>query len=86
MTKLQFLLVSSLITSVVFLLMGSRDGNSIDSVIPIAAIVALTTIANRYISEHVWDKAAIWVNQTTGRRIFKTKLKRLPPSKSRKLR
>jgi len=85
MTKLQFFLVSSLITSVVFLLMGSRDSNSMDSIFPIAMIIALSSLANRFISENVWDKVAVWANNTTGRRIFRTKMKRLPPSRSRKL-
>jgi hypothetical protein len=85
MTKLQFLLVSSLITSVIFLLMGNRDGNSLDAIFPIAIIIALSGLANRFISENIWDKAAVWANNTTGRRLFRTKMKRLPPSKSRKL-
>jgi len=65
------------------LLAGNRDTNSI---FPIAIVIALSSVANRYISENLWDKLAIWANNTTGRKIFKTKMKRLPPSKSRRLR
>jgi hypothetical protein len=83
MTKLQFFLVTSLITSTLLLLAGNRDTNSI---FPIAIVIALSSVANRYISENLWDKVAIWANNTTGRKIFKTKMKRLPPSKSRRLR
>jgi len=83
MTKLQFFLVTSLITSTLLLLAGNRDTNSI---FPIAIVIALSSVANRYISENLWDRVAIWANNTTGRKIFKTKMKRLPPSKSRRLR
>lgn len=83
MTKLQFFLVTSLITSVLLLLAGNRDVNTI---FPIAIVIAFSSLANRYISENLWDKVSIWANNVTGRKIFKTKLKRLPPSKSRRLR
>lgn len=83
MTKLQFFLVTGLVTSVLFLLIGDRNTNSI---FPIALIIALSSLANRYISESLWDKLAIWFNKTTGRRIFRVKLKGLPPSKSRRIR
>jgi hypothetical protein len=86
MTKLQFLLVTSLITSVIFLIMGSRDSNPFGSVFPIAIVIALSALGNRFVSESVWNKAALWVNNVTGRRIFRVNLKRLPPSKSRRLR
>ncbi len=83
MTKLQFFLVTSLITSVLLLLAGNRDANAI---FPIAIVIAISSLANRFISENLWDKVSIWANNATGRKIFKTKLKRLPPSKSRRLR
>jgi hypothetical protein len=87
MTKFQFFLVSSLLTSVVCLLIGSRDGNSWDTVFPIAIFIALASLCNRYISETAWNKIAIWANTITGKRIFrvKIKMKRLPPSKLRRL-
>lgn len=83
MTKLQFFLVSSLITSTLLLLAGNRDTNAI---FPIAIVIAVSSLANRYISENLWDRVAIWSNHVTGRKIFKTKMKRLPPSKSKRLR
>jgi hypothetical protein len=87
MTKFQFLLVASLITSVVCLLVGSRDGNALDAIFPIALIIALASVCNRYISETVWNKVAIWANTITGKRIFRVKIKRLrlPPSKLNRL-
>jgi hypothetical protein len=87
MTKFQFLLVASLITSVVCLLVGSRDGNALDAIFPIALIIALASLCNRYISETVWNKVAIWANTITGKRIFRVKIKRLrlPPSKLNRL-
>ncbi len=83
MSKLQFFLVTSLITSSLLLLAGNRDTNTI---FPIALVIAVSSLANRYISENLWDKVAIWANNFTGRKIFRTKMKRLPPSKSRRLR
>jgi hypothetical protein len=83
MSKLQFFLITSLITSTLLLLAGNRDTNSI---FPIAIVIAVSSLANRYISENLWDKVAIWGNNITGRKIFRTKLKRLPPSKSRRVR
>ena len=88
MTKFQFLLVSSLITSIVCLLVGSRDGNSLDAIFPIALIIALASVCNRYISENVWNKIAVWANTISGKRIFRVKIKKrlsLPPSKLRRL-
>ncbi len=86
MTKFQFLLVTSLVTSVIFLIMGSRDSNPFGSIFPVAIMVALAALGNRFITEPIWNKAALWVNNVTGRRIFRVNLKRLPPSKSRRLR
>jgi hypothetical protein len=83
MSKLQFFLVTSLITSSLLLLVGNRDTNTI---FPIALVIALSSLANRYISENLWDKVAVWANNTSGRKFFRTKMKRLPPSKSRKVR
>jgi hypothetical protein len=86
MTKFQFLLVSALVSSVVFLFIGSRDSNSFATLLPVVVIMTLSALANRFVSEPIWEKAAIWANTTAGRRIFRTKQKRLPPSKSRRLR
>ena len=86
MTKFQFLLVSALVTSVVFLFVGSRDSNSLAAMFPVVIIMSLSALANRFVSEPAWEKVAIWANTTAGRRIFRTKQKRLPPSKSRRLR
>ncbi len=87
MTKFQFFLVTTLVTSVILLLAGSREGDYLGSVFPIAIIVALSSLANKFISEPIWDKVAVWANGVSGRRIFRTKpLKRLPPSKLRRLR
>jgi hypothetical protein len=87
MTKFQFFLISSLVASVVFLVVGSRDGNSLDSIFPIAIVIALASVCNRYISEMTWNKIAVWANTITGKRIFrvKVKVKRLPPSKLNRL-
>ncbi len=85
MTKLQFLLVSAIATSALFLLVGSRDGNAFGSLLPVAVVVALASLVNRYLPEALWERAAIWVNQTSGRRIFRTRMRRLPPSRSRRL-
>lgn len=83
MTKFQFFLVTSLITSSLLLLVGNRDTNTI---FPIAIVIALSSLANRYISENIWDRVAIWANNVSGRKFFRTKMKRLPPSKSRRVR
>jgi hypothetical protein len=89
MTKFQFLLVASLLTSVVCLLAGSRDANPFGAVLPIASIMAITYLINRYVSETLWDKFALWANHLTGRRIFRVRrkpMKQLPPSRARRLR
>lgn len=86
MTKFQFFLVSTLLTSVILLLMGNRDGNSLGSLLPVSVIVALSYLGNRYISENIWESFAGWANRVTNRRLFRTRAKRLPPSKLRRLR
>ncbi|AFY70474.1 hypothetical protein Pse7367_2210 [Thalassoporum mexicanum PCC 7367] len=89
MTKFQFLLVASLLTSLVCLLMGSRDVNPFGSVLPIASIMAIAYFTNRYLSEALWNKFAIWANHLAERRIFKVRKKRikqLPPARARRLR
>jgi hypothetical protein len=89
MTKFQFLLVASLLTSVVCLLTGSRDANPFGAVLPIASIMAIAYLLNRYLSETVWNRFAIWTNQTTNRRIFRVRrkqIKQLPPARAQRLR
>ena len=83
MTKFQFFLAASLITATLFLLIGDRNSNTI---IPISLVIAVSSLVNHYIPETLWDKLATWVNRTAGRKIFKTRMKRLPPSKSRRIR
>ena len=94
MSKFQFLLISALISAVVMLFVGSRDGNPFDSVFPIAVVIGLAIVAQKYLSEKVWSRFARWVNQTTSRKIFyvraprqKVALERklLPPSKPNRL-
>ena len=94
MSKFQFLLISALISSVVLLFVGSRDGNPFDSVFPIAVVIGLAIVAQRYLSEKVWSRFARWVNETTGRKIFYVRSPRqkvaperklLPPSKLNRL-
>ncbi|MBD2188666.1 hypothetical protein [Pseudanabaena mucicola] len=94
MSKFQFLLISALISSVVLLFVGSRDGNPFDSVFPIAVVIGLAIVAQRYLSEKVWSRFARWINQVTGRKIFYVRAPRqkvvperklLPPSKLHRL-
>lgn len=94
MSKFQFLLISALISSVVLLFVGSRDGNPFDSIYPIAIVIGLAYVVQRFLSEKVWSRFARWVNETTGRKIFyvrspRTKVaperKLLPPSKLNRL-
>jgi len=90
MSKFQFLLISALISSVVLLFVGSRDGNPFDSVFPIAVVFGLAIVVQKYLSEKVWNRFARWINETTGRKIFYVRSPRpkvaperklLPPSK-----
>ena len=94
MSKFQFLLISALISSVVLLFVGSRDGNPLESIMPIAVVFGLAYVVQRFLSEKVWSRFARWVNETTGRKIFyvrspRTKVVReqklLPPSKLNRL-
>ena len=97
MSKFQFLLISALISSVVLLFVGSRDGNPLESIMPIAVVFGLAYVVQRFLSEKVWNRFARWVNETTGptgRKIFyvrspRTKVVReqklLPPSKLNRL-
>lgn len=85
MSKFQFLLISALITSVFCLFLGSRDGNGWDAVLPISLLVITTHVLNRYLSAPAWERFALWANTTTGKRLFRTRQKRLPPSRSRRL-
>ena len=94
MSKFQFLLISALISSVVMLFIGSRDGNPFDTVFPIGVVIGLAIVAQKYLSEKVWNRFARWVNQTTGRKIFYVRSPRpkvvperklLPPSKLNRL-
>jgi len=70
MSKFQFLLISALISSVVLLFVGSRVGNPFDTVFPIGVVIGLAIVAQKYLSEKVWNRFARWVNETTGRKIF----------------
>lgn len=83
MSKLQFFLVSSIVTSALLLLIGGRDSQTF---IPISLIVALSYLSNRFMPEPLWEKFAQWTNRTTNRAVFRTKMKRLPPSRSRRMR
>ncbi|WP_271252242.1 hypothetical protein [Pseudanabaena sp. Chao 1811] len=94
MSKFQFLLISALISSVVLLFVGSRDGNPFDTVFPIGVVIGLAIVAQKYLSEKVWNRFARWVNETTGRKIFYVRSPRpkvvqerklLPPSKLNRL-
>lgn len=95
MTKFQFLLLSALITSVVCLLIGSRDGNLFEATFPIAVILTFAALANRYLSEKVWHQFARAMNSLTGQRLFYVRTKRkpapeqpkylLPPTKAKRL-
>ena len=94
MSKFQFLLISALISSVVLLFVGSRDANPFDSIFPIAVVVGLAIVAQKYLSEKVWSRFARWINETTGRKIFYVRSSRpkvaperklLPPSKLNRL-
>jgi len=94
MSKFQFLLISALISSVVLLFVGSRDGNPFDSIFPIAVVVGLAIVAQKYLSEKMWSRFARWINETTGRKIFYVRSLRpkvaperklLPPSKLNRL-
>lgn len=94
MSKFQFLLISALISSVVLLLVGNRDGNPFDSVFPIAVVIGLTYVMQRFLSEKVWSRFARWANDTSGRKIFYVRSPRpkvaperklLPPSKLNRL-
>jgi uncharacterized membrane protein YjjP (DUF1212 family) len=95
MSKFQFLLISAIASSVLFLLIGNRDNDSIVSgVIPIAIFLSLSSLANRFIPLAAWEKFATSANRLTGRRIFhvrkrtntKARIQRLlPPSNSTRL-
>ena len=94
MSKFQFLLISALISSVVLLFVGSRDGNPFDTVFPIAVVIGLAIVAQKYLSNKVWNRFARWVNETTKRKIFYVRSPRqkvaperklLPPSKLHRL-
>ncbi len=92
MTKLQFLLISAILTSAIFVILGSREDQAGSLWLPIAIISALTFTANRLLTRDRWERLAVWVNQTTGRKVFKTRNrsrrsepKLLPPSRSRRL-
>ena len=94
MSKFQFLIISALISAVVMLFIGSRDGNPFDSVFPIAIVIGLAIVAQKYLSEKIWNRFARWVNETTGRKIFYVRSPRpkavqerklLPPSKLHRL-
>lgn len=95
MTKFQFFLISAIASSILFLLLGSRETNSFASgVIPIAIFVTLSSLANRFIPLAAWEKFATTTNHLTGRKIFrirkrtkaKTKVQYLlPPSDSPRL-
>ncbi|MEI6429198.1 MAG: hypothetical protein WCO45_12570 [Pseudanabaena sp. ELA607] len=79
MTKFQFLLLSALITSAVCLLIGNRDGNPFEATFPIAVILAFAALANRYLSEKLWNQFARWMNHFSGQRLFHVRNKRKPP-------
>jgi hypothetical protein len=83
MSKLQFFLVSTIVTSALLLLIGGRDTQTF---IPISLLVALSYLGNRFIPDPLWEKFARWTNRTTNRSVFRTKMKRLPPSRSRRVR
>ncbi|MFN7355695.1 MAG: hypothetical protein ACK5UZ_10260 [Pseudanabaena sp.] len=94
MSKFQFLLISALISSVLLLFVGSRDGNPFDMVFPIGFVIGLVIVAQKYLSEKVWNRFARWVNETTRRKIFYVRSPRpkvvqerklLPPSKLNRL-
>ncbi|MFO0213598.1 MAG: hypothetical protein ACK53E_23055, partial [Pseudanabaena sp.] len=68
MSKFQFLLISALISSVLLLFVGSRDGNPFDMVFPIGVVIGLVIVAQKYLSEKVWNRFARWVNETTRRK------------------
>ncbi|MCA1904489.1 MAG: hypothetical protein CV045_07630 [Cyanobacteria bacterium M5B4] len=83
MSKLQFFLVSTIVTSALLLLVGGRETQTF---IPISIIVALSYLSHRLIPEPLWEQFARWTNRTTNRSIFRTKMKRLPPTRSRRMR
>jgi len=94
MTKLQFLLISAIVSSAIFVILGSREDHSGSFWLPIAIISALTFTANRLLTRDRWEKVAVWVNQATGKKLFKIRNrsryhrpepKLLPPSRSRRL-
>jgi len=85
MSKFQFLLISAMVSAVVLLFVGSRDGNPFDSVFPIAVVVGLAIVAQKYLSEKVWNRFARWVNETTGRKIFYVRSPRQKVAPERKL-
>ena len=94
MTKLQFLLISAIVSSAIFVVLGSREDHSSSFWLPIAIISALTFTANRLLTRDRWERVAVWVNQATGKRVFKTRNrsryqrpepKLLPPSRARRL-
>ena len=47
MSKFQFLLISALISSVVMLFIGSRDGNPFDTVFPIGVVIGFAIVAQK---------------------------------------
>jgi hypothetical protein len=90
MTKFQFLLISAIASSIIFLLIGSRDGNSLASgVVPFAIFVALSglasSLANRFIPLAMWENFAGSVNHLTGKRIFKLRKRRSNKAKTQRL-
>jgi hypothetical protein len=85
MSKFQFLLISALITSAFCLFLGSRDGSSWDALLPVSLVLLAAYGLNRYLAAPLWEQFAVWANTTTGKRLFRTRQKRLPPSRSRRL-
>jgi hypothetical protein len=87
MTKLQFLLISAIVSSAVLLILGGREQQF--GWWSIALVTALTLGANRWLTRRRWAQVARWINHTTGRQICKPPKpyvrrspKLLPPSSS----
>ncbi|MFN0318548.1 MAG: hypothetical protein ACKVQA_26275 [Burkholderiales bacterium] len=69
-------------TSALLLFVGGRDSHSL---LPISVILAFSYLGNRFVPEPLWEKFALWANRTSNRRLFYTRIKRLPPSRSRRI-
>lgn len=95
MTKVQFLLVSAIVSSAVLLILGSRDHHSSFGWWSIALVTFLTLGANRFLNRSRWAQVALWINQTTGKKVCKPPKsnsrshrrapKLLPPARSQPL-